>query len=364
MTGRQIVVISQVPPPMHGSTLITRILLEVLGELGETPVLVDRRFSRQISDVGSMSLRKIGAAPALAGRLLVALFRRPDACVFFCTNRPFSFLVDVLLGELLRVFRVPTVNYVHTRGYSALAQRGRVWRFLVNRLLGAGTTTVCLGEALVADVAEFVPARTITVIKNTVETASDDRPTRRRGHVLFLSNLLEEKGADLFVDMAIALSADGVDTTFSLVGPTVDEGLSASLRDRVARAGLSGRIVFRGPLFGEEKWNALASAEVLVFPTRYRYEAQPLTIIEAFSVGVPVVASDVGAIGELVDDDVNGRLVTTATVESMSAAVLSVTRDVVTSDRLAEGARETFEENHSRDAFRAGWGRVISTLRK
>ncbi|VXB48068.1 conserved hypothetical protein [Curtobacterium sp. 8I-2] len=363
-SGHRIVVISQVPPPMHGSTLITKILLEVLRELGETPVLVDRRFSRDIGEVGSVSLRKISAAPALAGRLLIALFQRPGACVFFCTNRPFSFLVDVFLGELLRLFRVPTVNYVHTRGYSELAQRGKVWRFLVSRLLGGGKVTVCLGESLVADIVDFVPTGSIAIIKNTVETPPAKHAPRRRGHVIFLSNLLEEKGADIFVETAIKISAGPGQEMFSLVGPTVDEAVTASLRDRVARVGLSDRIAFRGPLFGEEKWAALASAEVLVFPSRYRFEAQPLTIIEAFSVGVPVVASDLGAIGELVDDDFNGRLVATANVDSVSSAVQSITGDASTSDRLAEGARRTFDEQHSRDAFRAGWASVISSVRK
>jgi glycosyltransferase involved in cell wall biosynthesis len=362
---RPIVVISQVPPPTHGSTLITKILLEVLVELGENVILVDRRFSQQISEVGAVSFRKIVAAPGLAVRLLqVLLFRRPQMCVFFSTNRSFSFLVDVVLGELLRLFRVPTINYVHTRGYSDLADRGAAWRFLVGRLLGRASATVCLADALIADIRPFVGAGTVSVIKNTSETPPTDHGPRRRGHVLFLSNLLEEKGADVFVDTAIELCALDEGLRFTLVGPTVDEALTAALRARVAKSGHSARIVFRGPLFGPEKWDMLASAEVLVFPTRYRFEAQPLTIIEAFSVGVPVVASDVGGISELVDDGVNGRLVVAATVEPVTQAVLSVTSDPATSDSLARGALRTYDQQHSRDAYRADWARVVAGVRK
>lgn len=364
MSTRPIVVISQLPPPTHGSTLITRILLEVLADLGEKSVLVDRRFSRQIGEVGAFSARKIFAAPGLVMRLLLVVIRRPQMCVFFCTNRTSSFIVDVVLGELLRLFRVRTVNYVHTRGYSSLAERGTVWRFLVARLLSGASVTVCLDDGLASDISPFVPLGSISVIRNTTETPPTNRGPRRPGHVLFLSNLLEEKGADVFVDMAIDLCGRAEGRTFSLVGPSADEELTATLRDRVDRSGFSDRIVFRGALFGIDKWTALASAEVLVFPTRYRFEAQPLTIIEAFSVGVPVVASDVGAIGELVQDDVNGRLVPTATVEAVTEAVLSVTGEQATSDRLAEGAQRTFDQKHSRDSFRANWARVISGVGK
>ncbi|WP_185094144.1 glycosyltransferase family 4 protein [Curtobacterium sp. PhB137] len=344
--------------------MITKILLEVLAELGEAPVLIDRRFSREIGEVGALSARKIAAAPALAVRLILVLLKRPRFCVFFCTNRSFSFLVDVVLGELLRFFRIPTVNYIHTRGYSELAERGRIWRFLVSRLLRGAIANVCLGETLKADLLPFVAEGTISVVKNTVEVPPPEAGMRQRGHILFLSNLLEEKGADVFVEMAIEMCGISPDRRFSLVGAPVDDGLLAELRERVRKSGLSGRIVFLGPLFGAEKWNALASAEVLVFPTRYRFEAQPLTIIEAFSVGVPVVATNIGSIGDLVEDGVNGWLVAEANVNSVKEAVLKATSEPATSDRLAVGARRTFEQMYSREVFRAEWSRVIAGMRK
>jgi glycosyltransferase involved in cell wall biosynthesis len=359
MTARPIVVISQLPPPTHGSTVMTKILLDVLVESGDTPILVDRRFSKSIGEVGSISLRKIIAAPVLAVRLMSALSRRPRLCIFFCTNRSFSFLVDVLLGEILRLFRIPTVTYIHTRGYAALAERSPLWRFLVARLLGCATTTVCLGGQLLAELTSFVPKESIVIIGNTAEAPPSNRSERERGHILFLSNLLEEKGADVFVEMAIKLCKQDRDLHFSLVGSSADAALTDRLRARVARSRLSDRIVFTGPALGAEKWNVLASAEVLVFPTRYRYEAQPLTIIEALSVGVPVVATDVGAISELVQDGVNGRLISEASVESLERAVLDVVGDAETSNQLAIGAVQTFERFHSREVFRASWAEVL-----
>jgi glycosyltransferase involved in cell wall biosynthesis len=340
---------------------MTKILLEVLTEAGCAPLLVDRRFSRTIDEVGSFSARKIISAPLLALRLVKALLRRPRLCVFFCTNRPFSFLVDVVLGEILRLFRTPTVNYIHTRGYAALAERGRIWRFLVGRLLGGATTTVCLGGELLAELLTFVQEDSIVIIGNTAEVSPSDLNgrERERGHILFLSNLLEEKGADVFVEMAIELCGQRRDLRFSLVGATADPSLTDRLRARVAGLGLSERIVFHGPAIGAAKWEVLTSAEVLVFPTRYRYEAQPLTLIEALSVGVPVVASDVGAIGEVVFDDVNGRLLETVTVKSVVEAVLDVVGETATSDRLAAGALDTYNRHHSRAVFSANWFAVV-----
>lgn len=366
MGPKNVVVISQVPPPTHGSTIMTKILLDVLAESGRQTRLVDRRFSRAVNEVGSLSLRKIIAVPSLVIRLVVAVIRRPDACIFFCTNRPFSFLVDVAMGEVLRMFRVRTINYIHTSGYADLAARGRLWRHLVRRLLSHGAKTVCLANALVADIAPFVGGRPILVIANTADghPGELDVPrTNMNGPILFLSNLLEEKGADVFVDMAILLCNRSDRLTFALVGAPADQALADDLQLRVERSGHGSRIQFLGPRFGPEKWDVLAGAQLLVFPSRYRFEAQPLTIIESLSVGVPVVASDVGAIGEMIGPE-NGRLLPETTVDEAVRAVSLLTSDPEEWRRASDGARRAFDSKYSRAAFRTSWEKAIESVQE
>lgn len=364
-------VISQAPPPTHGSTIMTKILLEVLAEDGWRTHLVDRRFSRAVGQVGAFSLRKVLAVPSLVLRLVLAVTRRPAVCIFFCTNRPFSFLVDLCLGEVLRLFRVPTVNYIHTSGYRDLAARGALWRSLVRRLLSHGDRTVCLAESLIQDVEPFVRQGSTVVISNTIDapaTATVDRAPKTEAPrpeqlVLFLSNLLEEKGADVFVDMAIALCDRSPDLTFALVGQDGDQLLADDLRRRVALSGHGDRVKFLGARFGAEKWAVLAQAQLLVFPSRYRFEAQPLTIIEAFSHGVPVVASDVGAIREMVNDE-NGYLLPEPTAREAVRAVELLFGDSARRRRSSDGARKTFLARHSRQVFQKAWRDIMSSVQE
>lgn len=361
--SNKVVVISQVPPPTHGSTLMTRILLEVLTEAGIATKLVDRRFSRFVGEVGVLSLRKLAAVPSLVGRLTAAVMGARRTCVFFCTNRPFSFLVDVLLGEVLRVFRVPTVNYIHTTGWTTLARRGRIWKALVRRLLSHAERTVCLGESLVTDIAPFVGGKPISIIPNTIEVRSIDVPHGRRaegneGDVLFLSNLIEEKGADIFVDMAISLCNKYADVNFALVGQVADFELVDELRRRIAESGHGARVQLLGPKYGDEKWQVLSDARLLVFPSRYRFEAQPLTIIEAMSVGVPVVASDVGAIGEMISDE-NGFLLSTVSAQAAVEAVVTFIDQPARRKEASLAAKRTYESKYSREAFRSAWMQVL-----
>jgi glycosyltransferase involved in cell wall biosynthesis len=66
------------------------------------------------------------------------------------------------------------------------------------------------------------------------------------------------------------------------------------------------RIDFRGPYGHRELTEALSSIDVLVVPSVW-YENTPFVVLEAFSAGRPVVASDLGGLSELVKDGVNGR---------------------------------------------------------
>lgn len=276
-----------------------------------------------------------------------------------------------MLAEVLRLFRVPTINYIHTSGYRDLASRGRVWRWLVRRLLAQGASTVCLAESLSADVRPFVGARPIAVIPNTIDERPavdfhDARPASGAmdsGEVLFLSNLLADKGADVFVDMAIALCQLSGQLTFALVGQPADRALVHELQERVAQSGYASRVKFLGPMYGAQKWNVLARAQLLVFPSRYRFEAQPLSIIEAFSVGVPVIASDVGAISEMVSSE-NGRLLSQPTVDEAVRAVSLLTSDPMRRQVASDGARRTFATRHSREAFQTAWRNVIKSVQK
>lgn len=100
--------------------------------------------------------------------------------------------------------------------------------------------------------------------------------------VIYLARLHARKRPMVFVGMARALLAQGVDARFTLIGP--DEGEGARVRRE-----LSGerRICWEGSLTPEEIPARLARADVLVLPSVQ--EPYPMSVLEAMSVGLPVV---------------------------------------------------------------------------
>ena len=74
-----------------------------------------------------------------------------------------------------------------------------------------------------------------------------------------------------------------------------------------------------GPLASDEVYRHLAEADIYVFPTYT--EGQPFTVIESLAAGVPIVASDIQAIANMIDDGSNGRLVGAGDVEGFAEAL-------------------------------------------
>lgn len=360
----RILVISQLPPPVHGSTVMTGQFLQTLDELGHEWRLVDRRFSTSVADVGVFTMRKVFSAAWMPLRLLAALVRfRPAVVVFFVTNRTFSFLVDWVLSEILRRFRLRRINYVHATGFAPLASRGSVWAWMVARVLRSADTTVHLGPALAPDIAQWVSESRIVFIPNTIP----DHPLglggnalETRGTVLYLSNLIPEKGADTFVDLAIALADDFPHLEFLAAGAPTDIAFADSLLAKVDHAGLSSRIRLLGAVTDHDaKWNLLRSAAVFVFPSSYRFEAYPLVLAEALASGTPIASYRIGALAPTIDDADAGSVVAVGDRSGLEDAVRSLLTDRELAADMASRGRALYERELTPARFRQRWADLL-----
>lgn len=366
-SGRDhLLVISQLPPPVHGSTVMTEVFLGSLDRLDLEWTLIDRRFSSRIDEVGKVTLRKVSAAIGIMGRLTHAIVRtNPSAVVFFCTTRTVSFLVDWLLSEIIRVSRIPSINYIHTQGYSELAHRNVFFRFMVERMLGAASQTVCLSPVLYADISPWVAVDTVTFIANTphdmpAELVNHETASRR---VTFLSNFIPGKGIDTFLEVAIGLSARHPDVVFDVIGASADENQLSRLKRVVDDAGVSSRFNFAGAVRGAEKWKYLQKSSLLVFASQLTSEAQPLTIIEAFACGTPVAAFKIGGTVDLIVDRQTGLLVEPISSSAMLAAVDGLLTSPGLLGAYGRQAASEFSRRFSYETYQRQWADVLSSER-
>jgi glycosyltransferase involved in cell wall biosynthesis len=119
-----------------------------------------------------------------------------------------------------------------------------------------------------------------------------------------------------------------------------------SLQAQAERAGVLEHVRFCGHVDDVE--NILPGLDLFVLPSNY--ECSPVALLEAMAVGLPLVANRVGGIPEMVENDVNGLLISPASSSELAAAVNVLLADEGLRDRLGRAARATACSRFNRDA--------------
>ena len=352
----RVLVYSQVPPPVHGSTLATMRLIDELRSAQVDVSILDRRFSNDVSSIGKPSPRKALAVISLLWRAHRSFSTHPDVLIFFTTNRTGSFLVDNCVAALARRKKLRIVHYIHTVGYESVSKRGRTWRRLVMKLFSHSAAVVTLSEKIASDIASFAGDARVEIIPNSVERLD---PVSERSAVptfVYLANLIREKGAPDVVAIAEKLEEAGTVARFEIYGYPADVETEREVRNASDRLE---SLTYQGPAVGKEaKSDLLGRAWYLLYPSRYRFEAQPLAIIEAMSCGTPCLAYDVGAVGDLVGD--SGLICTS--LDDLLELVNDAASGKIDRPQLEAAAFARYEEFHSPAAFSQSWLQLLNRV--
>jgi colanic acid/amylovoran biosynthesis glycosyltransferase len=163
--------------------------------------------------------------------------------------------------------------------------------------------------------------------------------------ILAVGRLVEKKGFDDLVRASAVLRHRGVDFCCRIVGAGVERQALADLIDEL---GLRGNVELGGPVPRERVVELLPTAWVLAAPCVVASDGNrdglPTVLVEAMALGVPVVATAVTGIPELVTHGRTGLLVPQRDPLALADALERVLADRALADRMAEAARRVVEE--------------------
>jgi glycosyltransferase involved in cell wall biosynthesis len=154
-------------------------------------------------------------------------------------------------------------------------------------------------------IANGLPSDKFAVIQNGIDTESFAPHQRRAGKLTlgFIGHLGYHKGLDILLH-ALSLM-DATQVRLLVVGSGED---AERFRTFSHERGLDPHVTFLGQVDNQRIASIYQEIDVLVVPSVWP-ENSPVTITEAMASGIPVIASDVGGIGELVEDGVTGYLI-------------------------------------------------------
>ncbi len=173
-------------------------------------------------------------------------------------------------------------------------------------------------------------------------TAPADRDGARR--IVCVARLAEQKGHDVLLRALPAIRDAAGPFVLTLLG---DGPERASLQKLASELGIADAVRFGGVVPDVRPY--LAEAAAFVLPSRY--EGMPLALLEAMAAGVPVVASAVSGVREVVRDGVDGLLVPPDDTQALAAGIARVLTDPALAVRLAAAAQSSVAGRYSVEAM-------------
>jgi glycosyltransferase involved in cell wall biosynthesis len=225
------------------------------------------------------------------------------------------------------------------------------------RVFTAASALIAVSEDLLPYLGRFAAVREkIHVIPNGVnfdrfpETITPTRPARPGVFTVgFLGNLKPWHGLPVLVEAFAALNRRAPATRLLIVG----EGKERDrLRADVAERGLSEAVELTGGVDPSEVPGLLASMDVGVapYPALADFYFSPLKVYEYMAAGLPVIASRVGQLAELIEDGVNGLLFGPGDTAELVVALDRLRCQPELRRRLGSAARASMREDRSWDA--------------
>ena len=206
-------------------------------------------------------------------------------------------------------------------------------------------------------VLERVPAQKITVVPNGLEVPP--LPARRastsRRNIVVVANLRPEKGHDVLIDAAVHVLRRFPDARFEVVGDGPELGTLMAL---VSARALTRSFSFLG--HRNDVAARLGRADIFVLPSRS--EAFPNAVLEAMAAGLPIVATGVGGIPELIVDGINGLLVPAGDSEALAERLCRLMADEPLAACLGTAARAKAEAHGSLDRMVASFESLYFAL--
>lgn len=171
----------------------------------------------------------------------------------------------------------------------------------------------------------------------------------------FVGRLVPGKGADVLLRAAPRVLSRYPNSRFVLVG---DGPARRELESLASQLGVTDRVLFAG--VREDMPQVYRSFDLLVLPSFC--EAMPMCVLEAMAAGKPVIATRVGAVPKLIEDDETGILIEPGDVAGLSAAILNLLEDPQRAHRLGKSGQTRATEQFSDHAMACEYVHLYSEV--
>jgi len=323
----KILFIMHMPPPVHGAAQI--------GQYIHDSKLINNSFecryfnpsaSANVKQVGHLSLSKIKF-------LFNSIFKinriikewGPDLVYVTPSAWDWGFYRDFLTVSVLKRNGCKIIAHFHNRGVKEFEEKWynkKLYRSFFN-----GIKTIFISKKLLPEFKNYLKEDQIYICPNgiasTLHTEIERTPSHNPFTFLFLSNMMEEKGVYILLEACKILNERGYSFKCDFIGKWADIQ-EQPFKEKVHTLSISHIVQFHGPKYDAEKHPFFEQSDCFVFPTYYHGETFGLVLLEAMEYSMPVIATDIAGIPDIVEDKKNGYCVKPRNAEDLANKMAAI----------------------------------------
>ncbi len=376
MNKLHILFITPLPPPVHGSAMVSQYIKDSELIQGEFACdFVNLSTSRRMDEIGKGGIKKllrfVWSFFTLFYKLLT---HRYDLCYLAITCHGVGFLKDAPFVLLCKLFGRKVVIHQHNKGMSKCIDRWP-YRWLIPYIYKR-TRVILLSWYLYPDIEKAVKREQVVICPNGIpETVSGERLVASEDNVergsaassssptvnlLFLSNLIPSKGVYVLLDACKILKEKGMDFHCNFVGGESKEINRSVFDQAVCERALDDCVTYHGPKYGEDKERYWEMADVFVQPTFE--DCFPLTILEAMQHHKPIVSTNEGAVPDMVLDGENGFICKREDAFSLASALERLIVDEALRNTMGEEGYRIYLEKFTLSCFEHRFTEILRKI--
>lgn len=351
---KKILLIGPLPKPTTGVSLANQVVIANLQKReGFLVNSINTSFSKFDENLGAFSLSKLFFYLRLnfySYKIFIS------DIVYITPGQTFygvlKYAIFICLSKLLRKEIIMHIhgNYIGTE-YASLEGIKKV---VFKNLISQTSKGIVLSESLSGNMAPFVNKNKIFVLYNFVENylftnkeTMQEKLKTKTPRIIFLSNLMEEKGIFELLQALTILEKEGFEYEARIAG-NVDPIHSNKIQEYFSKLK---RANYIGVVSGQKKKDLLLWGNIFVLPTFYKMEGQPISILEAMATGNLVLTTNHAGINDIFKDQINGFYVVKKEPQSIVLKIKEVVSNLNESNDIRTNNYKYALKNYKVDNF-------------
>ena len=367
MSGKKILFILQLPPPVHGVSTMNEIILDHLQNQGIYDLkVIPLKFAKTFNELRKISFLKLFRFVKIYFQIIHVLnFFKPELVYFSFMPVGLGFIRDYFYLKIIKRYSIKIVLHLHNRGISKNS-KNLVYKNLYQSAF-QNITLVHVSDTLIDDELKNLKLKNCKriVIPNTCRLFSErvrNSNKKTTTDVLYCSNIFPEKGYRIALEAMKILSSEQRSIRLMLCGQPFRKRYEKEINRFIRKNDLMGTVIYKGPVFGEEKERIFNESDIFIFPSYFNEECFPLVILEAMSAGIPIIATRIGGIPEIIEDRISGLLINSNNVDQLAEKIKFLAMNKRISAELAKNVKNRYQVKYNRDKFEERLDKLISEL--